>query len=98
MTGVYFIYLVCRSDPPEIRHVCNGTHRESLVDQSIVDKHVGHAKHRNSKALREDIMSIRGTSGAIFVMKYLFYDPDNLDRFSQLKKRLKPLIQEVVSD
>lgn len=44
-------YFVSSSNSSEIGHVGNGTHRESLVNQSIVDKHVGHPKHRDSEAL-----------------------------------------------
>lgn len=45
------IYLVGSSYLPEIGHVGNGTHWESLVNKTIVDKHVRHPKHRNSKSL-----------------------------------------------
>ena len=44
-------YLVSSSHPSEVGHVGNGTHRESLVHEAIVDEHVGHPKHRNSKTL-----------------------------------------------
>ena len=46
-----YIYLVSSSYSSEVRHVGNGTHRESFMDQTVVDKHVGHAKNRNSKTL-----------------------------------------------
>lgn len=39
------------SNPSEIRYVGNGTHWESLVNQTIVDEHVCHPEHSNSKAL-----------------------------------------------
>lgn len=39
------------SNSSEVGHVGNGTHWESLMNQSIVDKHVGHPEHRDSKPL-----------------------------------------------
>lgn len=39
------------SDSPEIWHVGNGTHGEPFVNETVVDEHVGHTKHRNAKAL-----------------------------------------------
>jgi len=44
-------YLVSSSNSSEVGHVGNGPHRESLMNQSVVDKHVGHSEHRYSKAL-----------------------------------------------
>lgn len=45
------IYLMSCSDLSEIGHVGYGTHRESFMNQTIVDKHVRHPKHCNSKTL-----------------------------------------------
>jgi hypothetical protein len=44
-------YRVSRSDRPEVGHVGDGPHWESFVNQTVVDEHVRHAKHRNSKTL-----------------------------------------------
>ena len=46
-------YLVSSSHSSKVGHVGNGTHRESLMNQSIVDEHVGHTKHSYSKTLHE---------------------------------------------
>lgn len=39
------------SNLPEVRNVGNGSHGESLMDETIVDEHVGHSKHSNTKPL-----------------------------------------------
>ena len=36
------------SDLPEIRDISDGTYGETLVHQTIVDKHIGDPKHRYS--------------------------------------------------
>ncbi|GER51038.1 stress-inducible protein [Striga asiatica] len=38
---------------PEIWHVGDGAHLESPVDETIVNKHVGHAEHRNTETLHQ---------------------------------------------
>ena len=45
------IYLVSCSNLTKVGYVGNGPHWESFVDQAIVDKHISHAKHCNSKTL-----------------------------------------------
>ena len=47
-------YLVSCSNLSKVGHVGNGPHWESFVNQTIVDKHVGHAKHCNSQTLLRD--------------------------------------------
>lgn len=42
------MYLVSSGDLSEVRDIGDGTYREALVDQTIVDKHVGDPKHRYS--------------------------------------------------
>lgn len=39
--------LVGSGDSPEVRHVLHGTHRESPVDQPVVDEHVCDTKQSN---------------------------------------------------
>lgn len=39
------------SDLSEIGDVGDGTHRESFMNETVVDEHVGHPEDRNSKAL-----------------------------------------------
>lgn len=38
-------------DSSKIRDFRNGPNGEPLVNETIVDEHVSHAKHRNSEAL-----------------------------------------------
>ena len=49
-----YTYRMCGSHPSEVGHIGNGTHWESFVNQSIVDKHVSHPKHRDSKSLPQE--------------------------------------------
>jgi hypothetical protein len=43
--------LVGSGDSPEVGHVLDGSHRESPVDQSVVDEHVRDTKQCNPQAL-----------------------------------------------
>ena len=45
--------LVSSSDLSEIGDVGDGTHRESFMNETVVDEHVGHPEDRNSKASAE---------------------------------------------
>lgn len=51
--GCGLIYMMSSGYPSEVGHVGDGAHRESPMDQSIVDEHVSHTKHRNSETLRK---------------------------------------------
>jgi len=66
-------YLVSSSHSSEVRDVGNGAHRESLMNQAIVYKHVGHTKDRNSKTLFivEGILVNHYFMKTLFLMKLL---------------------------
>lgn len=70
---IFIFNLMGSSHFSEIRHVGNGTHGESFMDQTVVDKHVGHAKNRNSKTLQQSMewstMLIREMHRVILVTK-----------------------------
>lgn len=66
-----------RSDPSEIGHVGDGPHWESFVNQTVVDEHVRHAKHRNSKTLLRVNTLISESHGVIFVGQNSFAIPSN---------------------
>ncbi|MFS7949651.1 hypothetical protein Hanom_Chr06g00574121 [Helianthus anomalus] len=45
-------YLMSGCNPSQVRNICNGTHLESFVNQTVVDEHVRHSKHRDPQPLQ----------------------------------------------
>lgn len=35
----------------QVGDICNRTHRKAFMNKTVVDKHVGHPKHRDSESL-----------------------------------------------
>ena len=86
----FYIYLVSCCYPSEVWDIGNGPHWESLVNKAIMDKHIGYAKHSNSKTLMDPVNKnegwIRELDYDILVNSHM---PGSLINFSSVNNKKK---------
>ncbi|KAJ0458277.1 hypothetical protein HanIR_Chr15g0783261 [Helianthus annuus] len=79
-------------NPSQVRNICNGTHLESFVNQTVVDEHVRHSKHRDPQPLQFHHHHI--SLFFYFILFVFSYSYVVITHLSVLIRRQKPYLRE----